>query len=61
MEEFPWFPEQKPFQADLTDSVMVMSVGQVCRNQGAAALGCPACCGHLPEWSNLSAYLTQLF
>lgn len=60
MEELPWFPEQKPFWADLTDSVKAMSVEQICRNQGAAALG-SACCGHLPEWSNLPAYLTRLF
>lgn len=49
MRENSWLPEQKPYWADPTDSAMAntpMSVGQACRNQGAAALGCPACrCG----------------
>lgn len=56
-----WLPDQKPLRADLIDSAMALSVGQACRNQGTAALNCPACCGHLQEWSNLSAYLTGLF
>lgn len=61
-----WLPEQKPFWADLVDSAMANtrppgSVGQAYGNQGTAALGCPACCGHLQAWSNLSAHLTGLF